>query len=136
MIPAALATILVFLDQQITAVIVNRRENKLKKGVGYHLDLFVVSVMIITTSIMGLPWFVAATVLSITHVNSLKQESETAAPGEKASFLGIREQRVTGLCIFLLIGLSVLITGALSKIPMPVLYGVFLYMGISSLGGV
>ena len=81
-------------------------------------------------------WFVAATVLSITHVNSLKQESETAAPGEKASFLGIREQRVTGLCIFLLIGLSVLITGALAYIPMPVLYGVFLYMGISSLGGV
>lgn len=30
MLPAALATILLFLDQQITAVIVNRRENKLR----------------------------------------------------------------------------------------------------------
>lgn len=30
MLPAALATILLFLDQQITAVIVNRKENKLK----------------------------------------------------------------------------------------------------------
>ena len=30
MFPAALATILLFLDQQITAVIVNRKENKLK----------------------------------------------------------------------------------------------------------
>ena len=29
-IPALLATILIFMDQQITAVIVNRRENKLK----------------------------------------------------------------------------------------------------------
>lgn len=29
-IPALLATILVFLDQQITSVIVNRREHKLK----------------------------------------------------------------------------------------------------------
>jgi len=28
--PAILATILIFMDQQITAVIVNRRENKLK----------------------------------------------------------------------------------------------------------
>lgn len=28
--PALLATILIFMDQQITAVIVNRRENKLK----------------------------------------------------------------------------------------------------------
>ena len=31
---ALLATILIFMDQQITAVIVNRRENKLKKGCG------------------------------------------------------------------------------------------------------
>jgi hypothetical protein len=29
-VPAMLATILIFMDQQITAVIVNRRENKLK----------------------------------------------------------------------------------------------------------
>jgi sodium bicarbonate transporter 10 len=39
---------------------------------------------------MGLPWFVAATVLSINHVNSLKVESECAAPGEKPHFLGVR----------------------------------------------
>ena len=31
-LPALLATILVFLDQQITAVIVNRKEHKLKVG--------------------------------------------------------------------------------------------------------
>ena len=31
-IPAILATILVFMDQQITALIVNRREHKLKVG--------------------------------------------------------------------------------------------------------
>lgn len=31
---AILATILIFMDQQITAVIVNRRENKLQKGCG------------------------------------------------------------------------------------------------------
>lgn len=30
--PAFLGTILIFMDQQITCVIVNRRENKLKKG--------------------------------------------------------------------------------------------------------
>ena len=38
---ALLATILIFMDQQITAVIVNRKEHKLKKGCGYHLDLLV-----------------------------------------------------------------------------------------------
>lgn len=64
-------------------------------------------------SIMGLPWFVAATVLSISHVNSLKVESECAAPGEQPKFLGIREQRVTGFMIFILMGCSVFMTSAL-----------------------
>ncbi|CAJ1061329.1 sodium bicarbonate cotransporter 3-like isoform X1 [Xyrichtys novacula] len=135
-VPALLCTILIFMDQQITAVIVNRKENKLKKGCGYHLDLLVVAVMLGVCSIMGLPWFVAATVLSISHVNSLKLESECAAPGEQPKFLGIREQRVTGFMIFVLMGCSVFMTSALKFIPMPVLYGVFLYMGVSSLKGI
>uniref|UniRef100_A0A4W6DTF6 Anion exchange protein n=1 Tax=Lates calcarifer TaxID=8187 RepID=A0A4W6DTF6_LATCA len=124
-VPALLCTILIFMDQQITAVIVNRKENKLKKGCGYHLDLLVVAVMLGVCSIMGLPWFVAATL-----------ESECAAPGEQPKFLGIREQRVTGFMIFVLMGCSVFMTSALKFIPMPVLYGVFLYMGVSSLKGI
>uniref|UniRef100_A0A8C4S1X4 Anion exchange protein n=1 Tax=Erpetoichthys calabaricus TaxID=27687 RepID=A0A8C4S1X4_ERPCA len=135
-IPALLCTILIFMDQQITAVIINRKEHKLKKGCGYHLDLFIVGVMLGVCSIMGLPWFVAATVLSISHVNSLKLESECSAPGEQPKFLGIREQRFTGLMIFVLMGSSVFMTSVLKFIPMPVLYGVFLYMGASSLKGI
>ncbi|XP_078539976.1 sodium-driven chloride bicarbonate exchanger isoform X1 [Lissotriton helveticus] len=135
-VPALLCTILIFMDQQITAVIINRKEHKLKKGCGYHLDLLMVALMLGVCSIMGLPWFVAATVLSITHVNSLKLESECSAPGEQPKFLGIREQRVTGLMIFILMGSSVFMTRVLQFIPMPVLYGVFLYMGASSLKGI
>ncbi|XP_063914717.1 sodium bicarbonate cotransporter 3 isoform X2 [Zophobas morio] len=133
--PALLGTILIFMDQQITSVIVNRKEHKLKKKCGYHLDLFVLSILIQVCSIMGLPWFVAATVLSINHVNSLKLESECSAPGEKPQFLGVREQRMTHIMIFLTIGLSVFLTPILGHIPMPVLFGVFLYMGIASLKG-
>ncbi|KAJ6224812.1 hypothetical protein RDWZM_003357 [Blomia tropicalis] len=133
--PALLGTILIFMDQQITAVIVNRKENKLKKGCGYHLDLFVLCILIAICSIFGLPWFVAATVLSITHVNSLTMHSESAAPGDKPKFLGVREQRVTQIVIFILCGLSIFFTPLLQQIPMPVLYGVFLYMGVSSLKG-
>lgn len=55
-LPALLGTILIFMDQQITAVIINRKENKLKKGCGYHLDLFVLAGLIFICSIMGLPW--------------------------------------------------------------------------------
>uniref|UniRef100_A0A158RAE0 Anion exchange protein n=1 Tax=Taenia asiatica TaxID=60517 RepID=A0A158RAE0_TAEAS len=163
--PALLAVILIFMDQQITAVIVNRRENKLKKGAGYHLDLLIVTITIAVNSVLGIPWFVAATVLSINHVISLKKESESAAPGERPIFLGCREQRVTGFFIFLFIGLSVFMSSILrvsavsshfaltppstqdslqqsitplipqQRIPMAVLYGVFLLMGITSLNG-
>uniref|UniRef100_A0A3B3V5B1 Solute carrier family 4 member 4b n=1 Tax=Poecilia latipinna TaxID=48699 RepID=A0A3B3V5B1_9TELE len=101
-LPALLVTILIFMDQQITAVIVNRKEHKLKKGAGYHLDLFWVAILMILCSFMGLPW----------------------------------EQRVTGIFVFLLTGLSVFMAPILKFIPMPVLYGVFLYMGVASLNGV
>ncbi|XP_056131621.1 solute carrier family 4 member 4a [Lampris incognitus] len=135
-LPALLVTILLFMDQQITAVIVNRKEHKLKKGAGYHLDLFWVAVLMVVCSFMGLPWYVAATVISIAHIDSLKMETETSAPGEQPKFLGVREQRLTGVCVFILTGLSVFMSPILKFIPMPVLYGVFLYMGVASLNGV
>ncbi|XP_078812087.1 electrogenic sodium bicarbonate cotransporter 1 isoform X7 [Oryzias latipes] len=135
-LPALLVTILIFMDQQITAVIINRKEHKLKKGAGYHLDLFWVAILMIVCSFMGLPWYVAATVISIAHIDSLRMETQTSAPGEQPKFLGVREQRVTGICVFLLTGLSVFMAPILKFIPMPVLYGVFLYMGVASLKGV
>ncbi|KAM9841803.1 electrogenic sodium bicarbonate cotransporter 1-like isoform 2-T3 [Aulostomus maculatus] len=135
-LPALLVTILIFMDQQITAVIVNRKEHKLKKGAGYHLDLFWVAILMVICSFMGLPWYVAATVISIAHIDSLKMETETSAPGEQPKFLGVREQRVTGIFVFILTGLSVFMAPILKFIPMPVLYGVFLYMGVASLNGV
>ncbi|CAC5394187.1 Anion exchange protein 3,Anion exchange protein 4,Anion exchange protein 2,Sodium bicarbonate cotransporter 3,Sodium-driven chloride bicarbonate exchanger,Electroneutral sodium bicarbonate exchanger 1,Band 3 anion transport protein,Electrogenic sodium bicarbonate cotransporter 1,Electrogenic sodium bicarbonate cotransporter 4 [Mytilus coruscus] len=133
--PAIVAVILIFMDQQITAVIVNRKENKLRKGNGYHLDMMVVTVCIIICSLFGLPWYVAATVSALAHIMSLRKESESAAPGEKPTFLGVREQRVTALLVGILSGVSVFMTPILTIIPMPVLYGVFLYMGVAALKG-
>uniref|UniRef100_A0A8C6WMG4 Anion exchange protein n=1 Tax=Neogobius melanostomus TaxID=47308 RepID=A0A8C6WMG4_9GOBI len=135
-VPALLVTILIFMDQQISAVIVNRKENKLKKGCGYHLDLLWVGVLMAVCSFVGLPWYVAATVISIAHIDSLKMESESSAPGEQPQFLGVREQRLTGLLVFILTGVSIFLAPILKYIPMPVLYGVFLYMGVASLSGI
>lgn len=106
-----------------------------QKSNGYHLDLFIIGFSIGLCSILGLPWFVAATVLALTHINSLKVMSENTAPGERPKFMGVREQRVSTLIMSILIGLSVFLTSVLSFIPMSVLYGVFLFMGVSALGG-
>ncbi|NXP21768.1 S4A4 protein, partial [Scytalopus superciliaris] len=135
-VPAVLVTILIFMDQQITAVILNRREYKLQKGAGFHLDLLCVSLLMVVTSVTGLPWYVSATVISLAHMESLRKESETSAPGEHPEFLGIREQRLTGLVIFVLMGVSVFMAPVLKHIPMPVLYGVFLHMGVAALNSI
>uniref|UniRef100_A0A8C8SSF7 Anion exchange protein n=1 Tax=Pelusios castaneus TaxID=367368 RepID=A0A8C8SSF7_9SAUR len=132
-VPAILVIILIFMDQQITAVILNRKEYRLQKGAGFHLDLFCVSLLMVFTSVTGLPWYVSATVISLAHMDSLKKESMTSAPGEQPKFLGIREQRLTGLVVFILTGVSVFLAPVLKYIPMPVLYGVFLYMGVAAL---
>lgn len=44
----------------------------------------------IVTSVTGLPWYVSATVISLAHMDSLRKESTTSAPGEQPEFLGIR----------------------------------------------
>ena len=43
-----------------------------QKGCGYHLDMLVVGLMVGVCSLLGLPWCVAATVLCLGHVDSLK----------------------------------------------------------------
>lgn len=72
------------MDQHITAVIVNRESNKLKKSAGYHLDLAIVAVCIAVNSLFGLPWFVAATVLSMNHIIALRKTTKSEIPGEDA----------------------------------------------------
>lgn len=60
----------------------------------------------------------------------------THAPGDKPHIADVKEQRVSGLCVSILVGLSVTAAPLLRKIPMAVLFGVFLYMGIASMTGV
>uniref|UniRef100_A0A8C8STG6 Anion exchange protein n=1 Tax=Pelusios castaneus TaxID=367368 RepID=A0A8C8STG6_9SAUR len=117
-VPAILVIILIFMDQQITAVILNRKEYRLQKGAGFHLDLFCVSLLMVFTSVTGLPWYVSATVISLAHMDSLKKESMTSAPGEQPKFLGIREQRLTGLVVFILTGVSVFLAPVLKLLAL------------------
>uniref|UniRef100_A0A8C4MAC2 Anion exchange protein n=1 Tax=Equus asinus asinus TaxID=83772 RepID=A0A8C4MAC2_EQUAS len=112
-LPALLLSILIFMDQQITAVILNRAKYRLQKGAGFHLDLFCVAVLMLLTSALGLPWYVSATVISLAHMDSLRRESRACAPGEPPSFLGIREQRLTGLVVFILTGISIFLAPVL-----------------------
>uniref|UniRef100_K7GAT3 Solute carrier family 4 member 9 n=1 Tax=Pelodiscus sinensis TaxID=13735 RepID=K7GAT3_PELSI len=133
-VPAVLVIILVFMDQQITAVILNRTRVSLQKGAGFHLDLFCVSLLMILTSVTGLPWYVSATVISLAHMDSLKKESTTSAPGEPPRFLGIRYRALRPAAEPL--GVITFHKSFVKYISMPVLYGVFLYMGVAALSSI
>lgn len=135
--PAFVGTVLVFLEQQITARLVNSPDHKLQKGEAYHHDLAVVGGLIGVCSMFGLPWQVGATVRSLNHVRSLAfMEESLPGDGQRHDrILHVQENRITGLIIHLLIGLSLCLLSVLKKIPMAVLYGLFLYMGVISMKG-
>lgn len=48
----------------------------------------------------------------------------------------VKEQRVTGLIVAVLVGMSIVMTDFLRHIPLAVLFGIFLYMGVTSLTGI
>lgn len=135
--PAMLATVLIFLSQNITARLVNSPDNKIKKGPSYHWDLLVVGGLIGFCSFFGFPWLVAATVRSLAHVRALADTEEVADAdgGGQDRITHTLENRVSGLLIHLLIGLTLFALPLLAYIPKATLYGVFLFMGVVSLGG-
>ncbi|PNJ08955.1 SLC4A2 isoform 12 [Pongo abelii] len=136
LLPAILVFILIFMETQITTLIISKKERMLQKGSGFHLDLLLIVAMGGICALFGLPWLAAATVRSVTHANALTVMSKAVAPGDKPKIQEVKEQRVTGLLVALLVGLSIVIGDLLRQIPLAVLFGIFLYMGVTSLNGI
>uniref|UniRef100_A0A674PJ90 Anion exchange protein n=1 Tax=Takifugu rubripes TaxID=31033 RepID=A0A674PJ90_TAKRU len=135
-VPALLVFILIFMETQITSLIVSKKERRLVKGSGFHLDLLLIVILGAFCPLFGLPWLTAATVRSVTHVNALTVMSKATAPGEKPKIQEVKEQRLTGLLVAVLVGMSIVMTDVLRLIPLAVLFGIFLYMGVTSLTGI
>lgn len=70
------------------------------------------------------------------EIPSLFHSLRTHAPGDKPHIVDVKEQRVSGLFVSVMIGMSVAMAPILRLIPMAVLFGVFLYMGVASMLGV
>uniref|UniRef100_A0A8C8JKY2 Anion exchange protein n=1 Tax=Oncorhynchus tshawytscha TaxID=74940 RepID=A0A8C8JKY2_ONCTS len=135
-LPALLVFILIFMETQITTLIVCKKERMLLKGSGFHLDLLIIVAIGGVSALFGLPWLAAATVRSVTHTNALTVMSKAVAPGDKPRIQEVKEQRVTGFFVALFVGLSIVIGDLLRQIPIAVLFGIFLYMGVMSLNGI
>jgi hypothetical protein len=139
-IPAGIAaSILLYLDQNITARLVNHPRFQQTKGKrtsitdGMHGDLLVLAGLTALSSILGLPWMCGAPTRSAAHVRALAITDETT--GETK---GTIENRVSGFSIHALIGLCAVATlprSLLATVPKAALSGVFLYLGFTSLQG-
>lgn len=103
-IPALFVGILLFMETELTGVLLNKKENKLLKGAGFNLDLIVMGILSFICSMMGLPWMCAATVRSVSHLNALSIWSTSHAPGVKPHLVEVKEQRVTNIAIHVLTG--------------------------------
>ncbi|KAL7492705.1 hypothetical protein ACHAWT_001775 [Skeletonema menzelii] len=126
--PAILAFVLVFLDDGITWHLINHPSHKLKHGDAYNWDTIVVGVFVLINSLLGLPWLVAATVRSLNHIHAMAEKLPDG------TFLSVHETRLSNLGIHLLVFITIFALDVLKLIPVPVLYGVFLFMGLVSLG--
>ncbi|XP_063072664.1 solute carrier family 4 member 1b (Diego blood group) [Engraulis encrasicolus] len=131
-VPAMLVFILIFLESQITTLIISKPERKMVKGSGFHFDLLLLVTMGGLSAIFGVPWLSAATVRSVTHANALTVTTK----GPKPVIEKVLEQRISGVLVALLVGLSILMEPILKTIPMTALFGIFLYMGVTSLSGI
>uniref|UniRef100_A0A914WIA8 Anion exchange protein n=2 Tax=Plectus sambesii TaxID=2011161 RepID=A0A914WIA8_9BILA len=134
LLPGILLFLILFTETEVCEMILAQKENCLKKGTGYHWDLLLSGVLLVGSSLFGMPWLCAASVRSTAHMNSLTKY-RLRAPGQKPKITGVIEQRCTALVLNLLIGLTLLATEVLKTIPVAVLFGVFLYLGMMNLSG-
>ncbi|KAL3114679.1 hypothetical protein niasHT_016310 [Heterodera trifolii] len=129
---------LFYMDQNICSAIVNNGQNKLKKGSAQHLDIFVVALLNMFLSIVGLPWMHGALPHSPLHLRALADVEERVAQGHVHEvIMNVRETRLASLVAHLLILGSAfcLLPFPLQWIPTSVLHGLFLYMAFTSLTG-
>mmetsp|Transcript_6726 Transcript_6726/g.18771 ORF Transcript_6726/g.18771 Transcript_6726/m.18771 type:complete len:787 (+) Transcript_6726:124-2484(+) len=126
--PAILLTSLFFMDQNISVRVINNPDNKLKKGPAYNIDMVALGLITAVLSVVGLPWMCGATVQSMNHLKAMtttKFNEET----QEAEIDHVTETRLTGFIIHALIASTVKALPLLQYLPIPVVSGVFLYLG-------
>ena len=132
-LPALGLTILGYLDQNLTSLLINRKDHNLRKPPAYHLDLLVCGVLIHPVcSIFGLP--PRRTVLDHLPPLSTRETVKLEGGGTITKVAKVIEAH-HHFIIHVLLLLAVALAPLLVLVPKTVLYGVFLFMGVSSMAG-
>lgn len=133
-LPAILLTALFYMDQNISVRVVNNPDNGLKKGPAYNLDMVALGLITGVLSLFGLPWMCGATVQSMNHVRAMT-EVEFNPEKQEMEIKEVTETRLTGFVIHALVASSLLLLPAIRNVPIPVVSGVFLFLGRKLMSG-
>lgn len=95
--------VLMFIENQLALITINKPEHRLRKPVGYHMDLFLVGLLAGASGILGTPFLCSAPVRSLQHLQALSVFTKKHAPGEKPRLIKIHEQRVTNVVVHILV---------------------------------
>ena len=143
-IPAIVLTILFFFDHNVSSLLAQTPKFNLIKPSSYNMDFFLEGVLLICTSLIGLPFYNALIPQAPLHTRSLAhvkevvfQDDITGKVFKRETVTHVEEQRLSNFLQSLLCFLCVLpnVLQVLGGIPTAVLSGLFLYMGSTSFRG-
>ena len=127
----------IFFESQISAVLSNRPENKLRKGKSYHYDYFIVGAINALQGLFGLPVAIPSLPHSPIHarISSLSVEYQEDYVAKTHIISASEIGRFTNLCASLLrlLSLWVFRNALYGEIPVAAISGFLLYMGYTSL---
>mmetsp|Transcript_38992 Transcript_38992/g.62477 ORF Transcript_38992/g.62477 Transcript_38992/m.62477 type:complete len:569 (+) Transcript_38992:221-1927(+) len=137
-IPGFVLTVLFFFDHNVSSLLSQAPEFKLRKGSAFHWDFFVVGINILITGLLGIPPTNGLIPQAPLHTKSLSEVRFVGeGKGRREVVTHVHEQRVSNLLQAAMIGitLSPPLLGVLRLIPNATLDGLFLFMGAASFPG-
>jgi len=138
-IPAFILTVLFFFDHNVSSLMAQAPEFKLRKPPAYNWDFFVIGLLILICGLLGLPFTNGLIPQAPLHVDALAtRKAEVGDDGaKKLVVVRVEEQRLSNFAHAFIIGLCCIpaILKLLQLVPLAVLSGLFLFMGMGSFRG-
>ena len=145
-LPGMILTLLFYFDHNVSSILAQEPRFNLRKPSAFNWDFFLLGISMLVSGILGLPPTNGLIPQAPLHVRSLAITTEQVETDPQNPHIRVKrevvveviEQRVSNLLQSILTGVCVLVPALLSllgSVPVAVLNGLFLVMGIESFWG-
>lgn len=137
-IPGVIITVLFVFDHNVSSLMAQGEELRLKKGSAFHLDFFVLGFCILFTGLLGIPPCNGLIPQAPLHTKALSVTSEREVNGVRVRCIEhVYEQRYSNLsqAMMTLAFCFPPLLGVIGSIPQSSLDGLFIFMGLASFDG-